>query len=209
MITLAHHFAAVLNPSRRSRPCPSRRNTADGAISTILAPRTLSPTPTIRPSTIASLRSAEYRIVPSSASNGVATSGGLPRAEGGVDRIMDGGAEANGREGKASCGSRIGSTVGPASATRGGGAGAAGRLCTTRVGGGGDADRVSSVRVGGAGAAGFVSGARGAGSGAGLFSVTRGGVVGADFASRRGSGVRAVDVAPGRLSGAVVATGAP
>ena len=40
------------------------------------APRTWSPTPTIRLSTIASLRSAEYKIVPSTASNGNATSGG-------------------------------------------------------------------------------------------------------------------------------------
>src|SRR5229473_63201 len=45
-------------------------------MSTIRAPRTSSPGPTMRPSTIASLRSGEYRIVPSTASNGSATSGG-------------------------------------------------------------------------------------------------------------------------------------
>src|SRR5438067_11080465 len=68
--------------------------TAVGVMSTIRAPRTSSPTPTMRPSTIASLRSGEYRIVPSAASNDMGTSAGvdLCRVDAGGASIARGGA---------------------------------------------------------------------------------------------------------------------
>ena len=50
--------------------------TSVGVMSITRAPRTSSPGPTMRPSTIASFRSGEYKIVPSTASNGSAVSGG-------------------------------------------------------------------------------------------------------------------------------------
>src|SRR2546430_703911 len=67
--------------------------TAVGVMSTIRAPRTSSPTPTIRPSTIASLRSGEYKIVPSAASNasGCSTASDLCRADDARAALREGG----------------------------------------------------------------------------------------------------------------------
>src|SRR5438105_41466 len=67
--------------------------TAFCVMSTIRAIRTSSPTPTIRPSTIASLRSGEYKIVPSAASNasGCSTASDLCRADDARAALREGG----------------------------------------------------------------------------------------------------------------------
>ena len=84
-------------------------------MSTIRAPFTASPSPTTRPLTIASLRSGEYKMIPSTASNGAGDSstrragcaraaatgpggGGVPRAAGGA--TAGGRAEARASDGR-------------------------------------------------------------------------------------------------------------
>lgn len=150
-------------------------------MSTTLAPFTTSPGPTIRPLTIANLRPGEYKIVPSTASNG--TGGGS------AGRRMTGGTVTAGGAGAGSSRGTGGRTTGAAT-----GGGAAGGGC--RAGVTGVAPLAGASGVGPAGATGVgLAGATGVGLAGAVATgdVTRatGGVTG-DGPGTAGVGCRVV-----------------
>jgi len=109
-------------------------------MSTIVAPFTSSPGPTIRSLTIASLRSGEYKIVPSTATNGKdggSTGGGCRADVTGVAAVV--GAFKPGRAGAASIGLAGTIGVGLAGAAAGAAAGATPEVTRAAAGAGTDA----------------------------------------------------------------------